>query len=110
MFRRKSHADPTERELEEIRRMEDAIERQRREMEQLMREVPRRKQEAMATMPPPDDLRDREREHKFYLELATRGEVRNEIRAQAGNTVLLLLLVAATSAIIWWMIQTVHGS
>lgn len=110
MLRRKNTADPTERELAELRRMEEALERQRREMEQLVREVPRRKQEAMATMPPPDDLRDREREHKFYLELATRGEVRNEIRAQAGNTLVLLMLVAATAAVILWMIQMVHGS
>jgi hypothetical protein len=109
MFRRKSKGDSTEQELDELRRREEEIARRYREAEQQVREVPKRRREAMATLPPPDDLRDRKREYKFYAELATRGQVRNEVRAQAGNVLLLLLLIAALAAVALWMMQIVQG-
>ena len=53
-------------ELEQF--IETAPDRIRREME-----------EEITTMPAPDDLVDRRREHKFYTQLS-RGEIRNERR------------------------------
>lgn len=102
--------DLAKRELKELRRRELELERQRREMETVVRETPKRKREAMATMPPPDDLSDRRRENKFYAELATRGQVRNEIRAQTGSVFVLLFLVIALASLILWMIRLFQGA
>lgn len=83
-------------ELEEF--IEDAPERIKKEME-----------EEMTTMPPPDDLEDRRREHKFYSQLS-RGEIRNEHRYQTRSAFLFLLLVTAILALSAWIysvLQTV---
>jgi len=76
----------------------DAPERIRREME-----------DEITTMPPPDDLEDRRREHKFYSQLS-RGEIRNEHRYQTRSAMLFVLLVTAIlclSAWIYSVLQTV---
>mgnify|MGYP001415632972 FL=1 len=76
-------------ELEEF--IEGAPERIRREME-----------EEITTMPPPDDLEDRRREHKFYSQL-TRGEIRNEHRDQTRSAFLFLLLVSGILMLSFWI-------
>jgi len=100
--------DPTELSLEELERKYADIEERARECEDFLREAPGRiaaeHAERAATMPPPDDLVDRRRERRFY-ELASRGELRNERRAQAGSSLLFLLLIIATSALAMWVLQ-----
>lgn len=100
--------DTSELSLEELERKYADIEERARECEQFLREAPERIAAAQAerarTMPPPDDLADRRRERRFY-ELVSRGELRNERRAQAGSTMLLLLLIVATATLIMWVLQ-----
>lgn len=60
--------------------------------------------ERESTIPPPDDILDRDR-HRRFEEQAARGEIRNERRAQGRSLLLMALLLAATGALISWMIQ-----
>jgi hypothetical protein len=103
-----SSRKPTDPAIQELEKACASIEEQARECEQILREAPQRmaaeKAERDSTIPPPDDLADRRRELRFY-ELVSRGQLRNERRAQAGSIVLLLLLVAATSALVMWVLQ-----
>ena len=82
-------------ELEEF--IEGAPERIRREME-----------EEITTMPPPDDLEDRRREHKFYSQLS-RGEIRNEHRYQTRSAFLFLLLVTAILMLSFWIYSVLQA-
>jgi hypothetical protein len=82
-------------ELEQF--IETAPDRIRREME-----------EEITTMPAPDDLVDRRREHKFYTQLS-RGEIRNERRYQAKGSLLFLLLAAAITALTSWIFTFLQG-
>lgn len=82
-------------ELEEF--IEGAPERIRKEME-----------DEVTTMPPPDDLDDRRREHKFYSQLS-RGEIRNEHRYQTRSAGLFLLLVTAIFALSAWIYSVLHA-
>lgn len=77
--------------------IEQAPERIRKEME-----------EELTTMPPPDDLEDRRREHKFYTQLS-RGEIRNEHRYQARSAILFLLLVTAIVALSSWIYSVLQN-
>lgn len=101
--------DSTKRELAELERQQAELERQQRAVAALVEQAPKHRAEAAATMPPPDDLRDRIRVVKFEAMVASRRELRNEHRAQAGNFLILLLLIAATAAVILWMVQFVRG-
>lgn len=87
--------------LARINELEDFIsgapERIRQEME-----------DEITTMPPPDDLEDRRREHKFYSQLS-RGEIRNEHRYQARSLVLFVLLVTAIFALSAWIYSVVQA-
>jgi len=76
-------------ELEEF--IEGAPERIRIKMEQ-----------EISTMPPPDDLDDRRREHKFYSRLS-RGQIRNEHRYQTRSAFVFLLLVMGILALTVWI-------
>jgi hypothetical protein len=82
-------------ELEEF--IEGAPERIRQEME-----------EEITTMPPPDDLEDRRREHKFYSRLS-RGEIRNEHRCQTKSAFLFLLLVTAILTLSFWIYSVLQA-
>ena len=83
-------------ELEDF--IEGAPERIRQEME-----------EEITTMPPPDDLEDRRREHKFYSQLS-RGEIRNEHRYQARSAILFVLLVTTIVALSAWFYSVLHAA
>ena len=82
-------------ELEEF--IEGAPDRIRKEME-----------EKITTMPPPDDLEDRRREHKFYSQLS-RGEIRNEHRYQTQSAFLFVLLVTAILALSAWICSVLQA-
>ncbi|MEP4076394.1 hypothetical protein [Haloferula sp.] len=55
------------------------------------------------TMPPPEDLEDRERQ-RIFEEKAARGQVRNERRTQGRSLLLMFLLLAATASMVAWVI------
>ena len=82
------------------------------ELEQFIEKAPDRLRQEMedelTTMPPPDDLDDRRREHKFYSQLS-RGEIRNEHRYQARSAFLFVLLVAAIVALSSWIYSVLQG-
>lgn len=59
--------------------------------------------EEARTMPPPEDLVDRQRQREFE-EKAARGQIRNERRTQGRSLFLMFLLLAATAAMIAWVI------
>lgn len=82
-------------ELEEF--IEGAPERIRREMEK-----------EMSTMPPPDELDDRRREHKFYSRLS-RGEIRNEHRYQTRSAFVFLLLVTGILMLSFWIYSVLQA-
>ena len=70
--------------------------------------VRRQMEEEITMMPPPDDLADRRREHKFYAQLS-RGEIRNERRYQTRGAILFLLLAAAIAGLSSWIYSFLSG-
>ncbi len=60
--------------------------------------------ERETTIPPPDDLVDRDR-HRRFEEQAARGEIRNERRAQGRSLLLMFLMLGAIAAIVSWVIE-----
>jgi len=77
--------------------IEGAPERIRKEME-----------DEITTMPPPDDLEDRRREHKFYSQLS-RGEIRNEHRYQTRSAFLFVLLLTTIIALSAWIYSVLQA-
>ncbi len=89
----------------------DELELRRRELEQKIAElegVPEQLElemrESNETLPPPDDLAERERQRHFE-EQAARGQIRNERRTQGRSLLLMFLLLAATAAVISWIVR-----
>ncbi len=102
---RKSAKDP----LNEIEHERQRLEREEREYQRMIREEPKRiareQAERASTLPPPDDFKDRQREHRFYAALMTRGQLRNERRSQTASFLLFVLLVTSTIALAMWMLR-----
>lgn len=101
----RKQAEPS---LAEIKRKRRKLDRQLQKCQQRLREEPERRAREQAeravTMPPPDDLQDRDRERRFYA-MATRRQLSNVRRSQAGSFLLFVLLVAATIALMTWMLR-----
>lgn len=70
------------------------------EPERLRREA----EERAATLPPPDDLADRRRRIDFENK-ASRGQVRNERRAQGRSLLLTVLLLTAIVSLVAWVVK-----
>ena len=71
-------------------------------------EIRRRMEEERTTMPAPDDLEDRRREHQFFTQL-TRGEIKNEHRHQTHSALLFILLAAAIATLSLWIYHFLQG-
>lgn len=86
---------------------EEDISNRIQQLESFIEEAPdairRRMEEELTMMPPPDDLEDRRREQRFYNQLLTRGEIRNERRYQVRSSFLLILLATAIAALSSWI-------
>jgi len=80
--------------MEELAALPEKLQREREEREQ--------------TLPPPDDLADRERQSKFE-NMATRGEVSNRRRAQTRSLLLLFLLIASAAALLSWLVSMIQA-
>ena len=65
-------------------------------------------EQEISTMPPPDDLDDRRREHKFYSRLS-RGQIRNEHRYQTRSAFVFLLLVMGILALTVWIYSVLQA-
>lgn len=93
----------------------DEIELQRRQIEEKIAEleaVPKQLEleirESESTMPPPDDIAERERQRHFE-EQAARGQVRNERRTQGRSLLLMFLLLAAIAAMVSWILRLANA-
>ena len=91
----------------QLSRRENDISSRIEQLENFIEEAPdairKRMEEELTMMPAPDDLEDRRREHKFYAQLLTRGEIKNERRYQARSTFLFLLLATAIAGVSSWI-------
>ncbi|TAE76637.1 MAG: hypothetical protein EAZ65_06085 [Verrucomicrobia bacterium] len=100
----RSHSDKGKPELDLLRERERLLEEQIRSISAEPEKILREAQEQAVTLPPPDDLADRDRRKRFE-ENASRGQVRNQRRAQGLNLLLLVLLLAATSVLATWVFK-----
>lgn len=89
----------------------DELELQRRELDEriaelevLPEQLELEMRESSQTLPPPDDIAERERQRHFE-EQAARGQIRNERRTQGRSLLLMFLLLAATTAVISWIVR-----
>jgi hypothetical protein len=96
------------RELDELRRAEQQLQQRQKEFAELPKKIEREKKERDCTMPPLEDIKERER-RKRYEESVTRGEIANLQRAQRRSLGLLLLLIAATASLITWGLRLMQG-
>ena len=87
---------------------EREIARRIAEVEAMPARLRREAEERAATLPPPDDLADRKRQRDFE-DKVSRGQVRNERRAQGRSLILTVLLIAAIAALAFWSIQLARG-
>ena len=97
-----------------------ALDKEAEQLKHLLEEVPMRAQrrleeqrrldeEAMLTIPPPDEIPQREREKKFYESLS-RGKVRNQKKEAAGSLFLLLVLLSALVFTGLWVMRVYTGN
>ncbi len=95
-------------ELDEIRQTERQLQLRHKEFADLPKKLEREKKERDCTMPPLDDIQERER-RKRYEESVTRGEIANLQRTQRRSLALLFLLVAATASLVMWGMKLMEG-
>lgn len=107
LFRKKSSSEP-----HALSRREEQLLSRITELEQFIETAPdrirREMEDEITTMPAPDDLVDRRREHKFYTQLS-RGEIRNERRHQTRGALLFVLLAAAIAGLSSWIYAFLQG-
>ena len=94
--------------FDELERERRRLARKERKFKRLMREEPERivreRAERAATMPPPDDFQDRQREIRFYAQLDC-GRLSNTHRSQTASLPLFVLLVTSTVALAMWLLK-----
>lgn len=98
--------DPEELDELELRRRE--LDDQIAELEVLPEQLELEMREREETLPPPEDLAERERQRHFE-EQAARGQIRNERRTQGRSLLLMFLLLTATAAVISWIVRLANG-
>lgn len=93
-------------ELEQLNAQEQEIQERIKKLQDFVEHGPEkaRAEEAdrMCTLPPPAEVKEREREKQFMQKLS-RGELKNEKRHQAKSGLLLALLIIATICISLWI-------
>lgn len=87
---------------------EREIARRIAEVEAMPERLRREAEERAATLPPPDDLADRKRQRDF-ADKVSRGQLRNERRAQGRSLILTVLLIAVIAALAFWGIHLARG-
>lgn len=90
----------------ELRRRE--IDERIAELEGMPEQLELEMREREETLPPPEDLAERERQRHFE-EQAARGQIRNERRTQGRSLLLMFLLLTATAAVISWIVRLANG-
>ena len=95
-------------ELDALLATEQELLEREREFARNQERIERERHERERTMPPLDELKERERRRK-HEEIVSRGEVANIRRVQNRSLLMLLLLVAATAALICWGLQLMQS-
>lgn len=95
---------PDEADLARLEEEERDLARRIAEISALPDQLRREAEERAVTLPPPDDLADRKRRRDFEAK-ASRGQVRNERRAQGRSLMLTIFLLAAVVALVAWMLK-----
>ncbi len=105
-----AHPTPFKEELEldQLRAMETELSQRNREFEENEKQIARARREREITMPPLEDIADRERRKRHEL-AASRGEVENKKHVLRKSFLLLVLLTAATGSLLWWGYQLMQG-
>ena len=103
----RKHA-PEDEDLDALHRAEADLDAQIAELTNLPDRLKRQREDLAATLPPPDDFEDRERQRVFE-ERASRGKIRNERKAQRKSLLLLLLLLIATASLVAWGLSLMKG-
>lgn len=99
---------PKAKELDELEQKRREVEARIAELERLPEQLELEMLESETTMPPPDDLVERQRQREFE-EQAARGQIRNERRTQGRSLLLMFLLLGATCAVISWIVRLAGG-
>jgi hypothetical protein len=97
----------TPEELEFERRQRD-LDEQIAQLEGIPEQLELEIQESDQTLPPPDDLNERDRQRSFDAQVA-RGQVRNERRTQGRSLLLMVLLIAAITSVASWVLRLAQG-
>lgn len=79
-----------------------------RELEQIPDRIRREKRESEMTIPPCEELKERERKKRHEEMIVTRGEVQNAVREHDRSLVLLILLTACTMSLLWWALEVMR--
>lgn len=95
-------------ELDELLATEQKLLEREREFARNQERIERERHERERTMPPLDELKERERRRR-HEEIVSRGEVANIRRVQNRSLLLLLLLAVTTAALIWWGLQLMQA-
>jgi prefoldin subunit 5 len=97
-----------EHELDEVLARQQELRKRLAEFERNRLEIERNRAERECTIPPLDEIQERER-YRQHEQLVSRGEVANVRRDQNQAVLLLLLLLAATASLVWWGLQLMQG-
>lgn len=104
----RSNVPPDDQDLDALQRAEADLDARIAELSSLPERMQRQREELAATLPPPDDFEDRERQ-RLFEERASRGKIRNERKTQRRSLLLLVLLLIATGSLIAWGLSLMKG-
>jgi hypothetical protein len=96
-------------ELDAVRELELDLFQRAREVEEHQKRMQLERAERESTIPPPDDIRERQ-ERRKHEDAVSRGDVKNILREQNRSLFLLVTLSAATAALIWWGWTLMQGT
>ena len=95
-------------ELDEIREREEELRRREWEYAESQRRIAEERSERERTIPPMEVIQER-MDRKRHEENVTRGQIKNERRAQNHSLLLLVMLVTATCSLVWWGLKLMQG-
>ncbi len=95
-------------ELDELRETHQQLLLREQEIADLPKRLEREQRERDCTLPPLQDIADRERRIR-HMDCVTRGQVTNVLRDQTRSFALLILLLVATGSLIWWGVKLMQG-
>jgi hypothetical protein len=105
----RSKTPPEDPEMARIRKEQQELQLRAKVCADLPRQLAAEIRERERTMPPLQELADRETLIR-HNEIISRGQISNVHRDQNRSILLLLMLITATAALIWWGLRIMQGS